>query len=287
MPCFPPPCRQVPRAPDGSIAAFTALHGHGVYPRTGRIPRHFFLGNDLCSASGPVWRPRRVVLLPPFQEGQGPQAGPPATIGEPGDAGGMLGGAGPAPEAGLPNLSLPGPAGVEHGGAVPLDSAAAAGCGTGGEAVADATVTLGASLDALKLDDQPQAVQQEVQQQQQQQRSAQQEAEAAGGGGQHHARSRSRTLQRVPSRGSSLGHASLGSSGSRSRSGGGAAPPPSALPVVDAEDPCLWLWFRGDWGSDGPPGPSYQGWYHRAECPVSRSPLLRVVGHLVGEPDRV
>lgn len=50
---------------EGRPIAYTALHGHGVYPMPGRIPRHFFMGNDLCSAGGPVWRPHTVVLLPP------------------------------------------------------------------------------------------------------------------------------------------------------------------------------------------------------------------------------
>lgn len=59
------PRLQVPRCPQsGRIAAYLALHGHGTYPTPGRVLRHFFLGNDLCSADGPVWRPRQVVLLP-------------------------------------------------------------------------------------------------------------------------------------------------------------------------------------------------------------------------------
>ena len=44
--------------------AFIAKHGHGNYPTPGTIHRHFFLGNDKCSAVGPVWCPRKVVLLP-------------------------------------------------------------------------------------------------------------------------------------------------------------------------------------------------------------------------------
>lgn len=54
----------VPRTRKGRIIAYVALHGHGHYPRTGTILRHFFLGNDKCSEHGPVWTPRRVVLLP-------------------------------------------------------------------------------------------------------------------------------------------------------------------------------------------------------------------------------
>jgi hypothetical protein len=78
--------RQVPRDPaSGRVAAYVALHGHGTYPRPGRVLRHFFLGNDLCSGRGPVWRPRRVVLLPPLHEeaAAAPGHGPPA-------AGGLL-----------------------------------------------------------------------------------------------------------------------------------------------------------------------------------------------------
>ncbi|KAL4425890.1 hypothetical protein ABPG75_009906 [Micractinium tetrahymenae] len=53
---------QVPRCPaTGRISAFVALHGHGTYPAVGRVFRHFFCGNDLCSAAGPVWRPRKVL----------------------------------------------------------------------------------------------------------------------------------------------------------------------------------------------------------------------------------
>lgn len=63
----PTPCLQAPRCRDGSIAAYVAKHGHGVYPSAGRVYRHFCLGNDLCCSGGPVWRPRRVVLLPPLE----------------------------------------------------------------------------------------------------------------------------------------------------------------------------------------------------------------------------
>lgn len=54
----------VPRDADGRILAYVAKHGHGVYPSPGRVLRHVFLGNDLCSGAGLAWRPRRVVLLP-------------------------------------------------------------------------------------------------------------------------------------------------------------------------------------------------------------------------------
>lgn len=73
---------QVPRCRDGSIAAFVAKHGHGVYPSPGRVYRHFYLGNDLCSSHGPVWRPRRVVLLPPLQLQHDDAGDSPAAISE-------------------------------------------------------------------------------------------------------------------------------------------------------------------------------------------------------------
>ena len=92
---------------------------------------------------------------------------------------------------------------------------------------------------------------------------------------------RNRKLPHVSSRGSGLGAGSGGSGG------GSSAPDVGSLPEVDVDDPCHWLGFSGDWGGDGPPGPAFQSWYHRAECPVSRSPLLRVVGHFVHEPDRL
>ena len=88
---------------------------------------------------------------------------------------------------------------------------------------------------------------------------------------------RHRKLPHVSSRG-------LGLAGSGGSYGNGLAPDGDSLPAVELDDPCLWLGFSGDWGGDGPPGPAFQSWYHSAECPVSRSPLLRVVGHFVHEP---
>lgn len=55
----------VPRAmPSGRPIAYVALHGHGTYPRTGTIHRHFWLGNDKCSDQGVMWDPERLILLP-------------------------------------------------------------------------------------------------------------------------------------------------------------------------------------------------------------------------------
>lgn len=60
----------VPRVvPSGRPIAYVALHGHGTYPRTGTIHRHFCLGNDKCSDRGVVWDPERLVLLPTMERG--------------------------------------------------------------------------------------------------------------------------------------------------------------------------------------------------------------------------
>lgn len=60
------PVEAMPRDTKGSgrPAAFVAFHGHGCYPSPGRHLRALLVANDLCSAYGPVWRPRRCVLLP-------------------------------------------------------------------------------------------------------------------------------------------------------------------------------------------------------------------------------
>ena len=139
-----------------------------------------------------------------------------------------------------------------------------------------------ASLQALQLGSQ-QAEEPSVQQQQQPPQQQQ-------------AKSRPRRLHLVPSRGSYLSTAN-DSAGccadpplTRSPTAGDAAAVAAgggALPAVDTQQACEWLRFGGDWGGDGPPGPAFQSWYHAAECPVSRSPWLRVVGHLVKEVERV
>jgi hypothetical protein len=61
------PGPMVPRTRAGRPVAYVALHGHGNYPNPGTVLRHFCLGNDRCSAEGPVWLPRRVVVLPPLR----------------------------------------------------------------------------------------------------------------------------------------------------------------------------------------------------------------------------
>jgi hypothetical protein len=111
-------------------------------------------------------------------------------------------------------------------------------------------------------------------------------------------RSSSRRLLPVPSRGSSL--SSLGDAASGNLSSYGAPTQPqvalgadhasdrssgssSGLPEVVLDNPCHWLFFRGDWGTT--PAPICQSWMHRAEPPLSRTPLLRLFGHFVAEPD--
>lgn len=60
------PAEAMPRdsAGSGRPVAYVAFHGHGCYPSPGRQLRAVLVANDLCSAAGPVWRPRRCVLLP-------------------------------------------------------------------------------------------------------------------------------------------------------------------------------------------------------------------------------
>jgi hypothetical protein len=59
------PAADAPRGSGGRrLVAFVALNGHGYYPTVRTIHRHFWLGNDCTSRAGPVWRPRRAVLLP-------------------------------------------------------------------------------------------------------------------------------------------------------------------------------------------------------------------------------
>ncbi|PSC76524.1 2-Cys peroxiredoxin chloroplastic [Micractinium conductrix] len=76
---------------------------------------------------------------------------------------------------------------------------------------------------------------------------------------------------------SNIGHAS--ENGGHASSG--ASSSGAALPQVTTDDPCEWLAFAGNWGEM--PAPARQTWFYQAETPVSRTPLLRVVGHFVPE----
>lgn len=168
-------------------------------------------------------------------------------------------------------------AGQHHSGAVPLDAAPAS------SAPASTDCGLEQGLGSLSLG---------PAEQQQQQQVGEADIHAAGqsSNGSRNcgactpppaAPRRNRKLPHVSSRGSGLDGGAGGSGG------GGLAPDADSLPAVELDDPCHWLGFSGNWGGNGPPGPAFQGWYHSAECPISRSPLLRVVGHFVSEPARI
>lgn len=60
------PARVMPRDKQGSgrPAAYVAYHGHGCYPTPGRQLRALLVANDLCAGDGPLWRPRRCIVLP-------------------------------------------------------------------------------------------------------------------------------------------------------------------------------------------------------------------------------
>ncbi|EFN60057.1 hypothetical protein CHLNCDRAFT_133315 [Chlorella variabilis] len=239
---------QVPRDPQtGRVAAYVALHGHGTYPRPGRVLRHFFLGNDLCSGAGPVWRPRRVVLLPPLHR---------------------------EAEAAAAGEALAPIGATDCHGSVRLDDAPAEQQGDEGQAD-----SLEAGLGALSLAGQ----------------HAAEDGRAAPGGsgsgsgyvssGRPVRRLGSRSLLQVPSRGSSL--SSTSADGVVPAANGGAPAANSgcsgsSVPEVVVDDPCEWMFFRGDWGTIE--APIRQAWFSRAEPPVSRTSLLRIFGHFVPEP---
>lgn len=55
----------VPRdAKSGRIIAFVARNGHGTYPAARTYRRIFGVANDVTSAVGPVWAPRRCLVVP-------------------------------------------------------------------------------------------------------------------------------------------------------------------------------------------------------------------------------
>ena len=51
------------------IVSYIAKHGHGHYPTATITYRHFFLGNDITQKAV-RWDPKRVVLLPTYQQHQ-------------------------------------------------------------------------------------------------------------------------------------------------------------------------------------------------------------------------
>ncbi|CAD7699776.1 unnamed protein product [Ostreobium quekettii] len=56
------PASKIPMS-KGRPVTYCALNGHGCYPKPGVQPRIFYLVNDHCDGKGPVWRPKKVVLL--------------------------------------------------------------------------------------------------------------------------------------------------------------------------------------------------------------------------------
>jgi hypothetical protein len=65
----------------GRLLAYVARHGHGAYPVAGVVPRAFGLANDRTSDAGPLWRPRRAVMLRVGDSGGGPGGAPAPTLG--------------------------------------------------------------------------------------------------------------------------------------------------------------------------------------------------------------
>eukprot|EP00887_Chlorella_sp_A99_P004572 scaffold4.g4572.t1 len=211
------PAEDVPLTADGRPIVFVAKHGHGCYPRAGRVLRGAFFANDLCRADGPVWRPRRVVLVP--------------------------------------NTDL-GYRVVQH---------SASGAQTAsGEAAAAGVAALADGMGGLAMED-PQAARAEeeatapVPEQQEQQEAR---APASNSGEEALQGQRRRLLMPVRSRGSLL-----------------CGPPADAPPVqpqlrrpnveVVTDDPCCWVWFRGDWGETA--APIAQGWWSSAETPLQET----------------
>lgn len=56
-------------------------------------------------------------------------------------------------------------------------------------------------------------------------------------------------------------------------------------PDVVIDDPCEWLFFKGNWGTTC--APINQRWLHDAETPTSRSSLQRIFFHLWPETESV
>lgn len=91
-----------------------------------------------------------------------------------------------------------------------------------------------------------------------------------------------RLLMPAPSRGSRLQlHLSIVGSSAGPGASSMAALPRRPDVEVTVDDPCQWVWFKGEWGQT--PAPIAQGWWRTAETPVSRTSLLRLFGHFFPE----
>lgn len=115
--------------------------------------------------------------------------------------------------------------------------------------------------------------------------SAARHSRGGSGGSSSQLQPHGRSLHRVESRGSSLS-----SSSGSSWAGDPPAPPflaprPAGDVQVVTDDPCRWLFFRGEWGETD--APIIQPWFLTAEPPLSRTALLRLFGHFWPEPRRV
>lgn len=253
--------------------AYVALHGHGTYPRPGRVLRHFFLGNDLCADGGVEWRPRRVVLLP---VGSGASHGYGRWLGTDrwgaacavargeataeGKAVARAGASGAAPPA-WTVVVVP-----DRGTAVGREGACVPDVETGEGAHRSVPSPTGASAappSALEADD----------------------ARPAGPAGLASPLAGEARSPAERSQGWTVVSPSGGSSPRRQLAGVAGAAIPRGLPLIVHGDPCRWLFFRGLWGETD--APICQGWFLSSECPVSRTPLLRLFGHHVREVDRV
>lgn len=239
--------------------AYVALHGHGTYPRPGRVLRHFFLGNDLCADGGVEWRPKRVVLLP---VGQGSRHGFGRWFGTDrwgANAANEKDAAAPASAAragaGEPLPSWPAIVVPDRG--TPIrGTTKQSGCAPAEPS--DRAASCAADSSPAPPTDVPPA-----------------EALVSPLAGRA-------SLQE------SRSHApdwTVVTKDAGSFSPGPVTAKPQGLPLIVHGDPCRWLFFRGLWGETD--APICQGWFLSSECPVSRTPLLRLFGHHVREVGRV
>lgn len=212
----------------------------------GTIPRHFFLGNDKCSGKGLVWRPRTLVLLPPMHEEHAAPVAQHDTV--------LL-------DQAVSSRSIE----AGNGGGIEAEDSLGQPADANGAstAEADALAEQAAALAIADVGHLPTAAP---------------------------PKPPLRRLHRAHSRGSSLGGGSSSEGGSLPgtpflrvlEEGPGGE---ETLPRVVIDDPCRWVFFRGEWGQTD--APIIQPWFHTAEPPVSRTTLLRLFGHFWPERDRI
>lgn len=235
---------ELPRDRDGSgrPAAFVALHGHGTYPAAGRQLRAMLFANDLCSDRGPVWRPRRCVLLPHIVETDGSPAKP-----------------GPAQPDGARRLMRVPSRGTS------LNSAAAAAAISAAAAVARPAGRPAAN----SLRAQPAS-------------HVDTAGGKGGMSAPSSAAAAAQPAGRLATNGAwreGYGSGSGGAVAALQTNDGPAMASSAATGVEVVEDAAEWLAFTGRWGTlgGGTPSPVTQRWFRAAEPPVSRSLLRRVL----------